>query len=105
DDARERVEGWSDPRDDWSRFARYNLGVALVRLGRVEEGTALLDAVGRQGRSGDAESLAALRDKANVAVGYAWLQADLAERARDSLRRVRLNGAFSIKALLGAGWD
>src|SRR5690606_18707120 len=36
--------------------------------------------------------------------GYAWLQAERPDLARASLRRVRLDGAFSNKALLGAGW-
>src|SRR5690606_38405100 len=45
-----------------------------------------------------------LRDKANVALGYAWLQAAQPLAAKPSLQRVRLNGPFSNKALLGVGW-
>ena len=46
----------------------------------------------------------ALRDKANLAIGYARLQAGEPEAARAALERVRLSGPQSSKALLGAGW-
>ncbi len=48
--------------------------------------------------------LLALRDRANLALGFAYLQADQPQRARLPLERVRLNGAYSNKALLGLGW-
>jgi len=82
-------------------FARYNLGVALISAGRVDGGLRVLDRVGRL-RSDD-EYLKALRDRANLALGYRLLKQD-PNRARDYLRRVRLNGPFSNKALLGMGW-
>ena len=87
---------------DWRAFVRYNLGVALVRLQRLEEGAELLDQVGRL-RTDDDE-LRALRDKANLAMGYAYLQNENAEQAKIVLERVRLQGPFSNKALLGVGW-
>ncbi len=90
-----------DGDEDQAWFARFNLGVALVRAGQVEEGMNLLDKVG-QLRSGD-EYLKALRDRANLALGYRVLKQD-PTRARHFLRRVRLNGPFSNKALLGMGW-
>jgi len=88
-----------DENQAW--FARFNLGVALVRAGQVAEGEGLLDKVG-QLRSSD-EYLKALRDRANLALGYRALKQD-PKRARSHLRRVRLNGPFSNKALLGMGW-
>ena len=91
-----------DGPEDWLSYVRYNLGVALVRLNRLEDGAALLDRVGRL-RSSD-EDLQALRDKANLAMGYAYLQNENAERAKMVLERVRLHGPFSSKALLGVGW-
>src|SRR2546430_8888817 len=48
--------------------------------------------------------LAALRDRANLALGFAYLQANEPARARAPLARVRLNGPYSNKALLGIGW-
>ena len=84
------------------RYARYNLGVALIRGGSPAEGSALLDELGRAGAPD--EELRSLRDRANVALGFAALQAKRPEQARVALERVRLNGMHSNKALLGFGW-
>ena len=83
-------------------YVRYNLGVALVRSGDMKGGTALLDEVGKM-RAVSPE-YRGLRDKANVALGFASLQEGRGEQARGYLERVRLNGMFSNKALLGFGW-
>lgn len=94
--------------DDWrsdgdlANFARYNLGVALVRQGRLSEATRHLEQVGRI-RTTDLEMLA-LRDRANLALGFALIQDQQGHAARKVLGRVRLSGPFSNKALLGAGW-
>ena len=45
-----------------------------------------------------------LRDRANLAIGYALIQDEQPKDAREALGRVRLSGPFSNKALLGAGW-
>jgi hypothetical protein len=82
--------------------ARFNLGVALVRLGDTARGEQLLAQVG-QTPSADEEQRA-LRDRANVALGFAMLQARQPREARGALQRVRLNAASSNKALLGYGW-
>jgi hypothetical protein len=88
-----------------SLFARYNLGVALVRSGNADAGGALLDQLGQAPTPPQAtEEFRALRDKANVALGFAALQADRPESAGGYLERVRLNGVQSNKALLGFGW-
>jgi tetratricopeptide (TPR) repeat protein len=50
------------------------------------------------------EELLALRDKANLALGFAFLQAQRPADALPLLERVRLEGPFSSKALLGVGW-
>ncbi|MEM6818448.1 MAG: hypothetical protein AAF578_06625 [Pseudomonadota bacterium] len=101
EDAVAALDGWKGPKG-WSDYARFNLGVALVRAGRFAEGANWLDRVGRLGD--DRPEMVGLRDKANVALGYTWLQNDAPERARPVLQRVRLNGPFSNKALLGVGW-
>lgn len=86
----------------WLPFARFNLGVALVRLGRLEDGARQLDQVGRSSPS--SAELLDLRDKANLALGYAYLQKSLDGQARPVLARVRLASPFANKALLGVGW-
>jgi hypothetical protein len=91
-----------DGPSGWRAYAHYNLGVALVRLNRVTDGASLLDEVGRM--SATTPEAKSLRDKANLALGYAYLQANDGPQARAVLQRVRLQGPFSTKALLGFGW-
>jgi hypothetical protein len=90
------------PRSDWAAYGRFNLGVALIRVGEREDGINLLEELG-QIRAPN-EELAALKDKANVALAYAFLQDNQPARAKTYLQRVRLNGLMSNKALLGLGW-
>ena len=105
DEAIAALERWQpvgDKSDPWSAYARFNIGVALVRKDRVEEAAKLLDQVGQIATPTD--ELAALRDKANLALGFAWLKADRPADAKAVLQRVRLEGPQSNKALLGVGW-
>jgi hypothetical protein len=95
------LDGWKGP-EGWLPYARYNLGVALVRLNRLADGARQLDRVGRS--TPVAPELLDLRDKANLALGYAYLQQSLDGEARPVLERVRLQGPFANKALLGVGW-
>ncbi|HUK02565.1 MAG TPA: hypothetical protein VLW26_09835 [Steroidobacteraceae bacterium] len=101
DEAERLLRGWQGP-PDWMAYARFNLGVALVRENRLDEADGFLTQVGTL-QSGQAEMLA-LRDRANLALGFAYLQANQPEKARVSLERVRLDGPYSNKALLGDGW-
>lgn len=105
DEAIRALHRWQPPsgrHDEWSAYARFNIGAALVRQQRMDEAAQLLDEVGRLAAS--SEEMAALRDKANLALGFAWLKADRPEQAKAVLQRVRLQGPMSNKALLGAGW-
>jgi hypothetical protein len=86
----------------WMQYARFNLGVALVRSDRLPDGARMLDAVGTIVT--DNEEMLALKDKANLALGFAWLQASQPESAMPFLQRVRLEGPQSSRALLGLGW-
>jgi len=83
-------------------FAGYNLGVALLKSGKQQEGIAQLDKVGQLSSSNKAEQ--AIRDKANLVLGFRLLEANQPVLAKKYLDRVRLNGPFSNKALLGSGW-
>jgi hypothetical protein len=96
-----------------ARYARYNLAVALVQgadtsappglpSGDRARGLALLDSLGQQPAVDEEQH--ALRDRANLALGYARLQASQPREARAALQRVRLSGPLSNKALLGHGW-
>ncbi len=101
DSAAELLDGWQGP-EGWAPYARYNLGVAFVRLNRLDDGARQLDRVGRSSPS--SAELLDLRDKANLALGYAYLQQSLDGQARPVLERVRLESPFANKALLGVGW-
>ncbi|HEY5020471.1 MAG TPA: hypothetical protein VII17_05595 [Steroidobacteraceae bacterium] len=101
DDAIALLKNWHGPAD-WMAYAGFNLGVALVRAGRLAEADPILTSVGTLNTSSD--ELLNLRDKANLALGFAYLQADESAKARAPLERVRLNGPYSSRALLGDGW-
>ncbi|MGZ5203507.1 MAG: tetratricopeptide repeat protein [Caldimonas sp.] len=89
-----------------SRYARYNLGVALLKLQgtprSIARGISLLDDIGRM--PAENEEFRALRDRANVALGFTALSENDPRLARDYLQRVRLKSLQSNKALLGFGW-
>ncbi len=95
------LDNWPG-KDTWASYAKFNLGVALVRSGRVNSAANILDQLGKLDPLN--EELSALRDKANLALGYAYLQDGQPVAAKVPLRRVRLDGPFSNKALLGMGW-
>lgn len=101
DDAIALLKGWRGS-SDWMAYASFNLGVALVRAGRLAEADPILSSVGTLNT--DSAELLNLRDKANLALGFAYLQADQSDKARIPLERVRLNGPYSSRALLGDGW-
>lgn len=91
--------------DTANLYARFNLGVALIKTGEeanVTRGTALLHEVGQAGAA--TEELRSLRDRANVALGFVALQEKKPREARAALQRVRLAGPLANKALLGYGW-
>lgn len=101
DGAVELLRDWQGDTE-WSRYAKFNLGVAMVRSGRVDEAAMILRELG--GIDAWNAELKSLRDKANLALGYALLQDGQPRAAKESLQRVRLEGPFSNKALLGVGW-
>ncbi|MGB5335669.1 MAG: hypothetical protein WBN07_08620 [Woeseiaceae bacterium] len=96
-----KLQKWKG-RTEWASYAKFNVGVALVRLGKIDEAAKLLDDLGTLDPFN--EELTSLRDKANLALGYALLQDGQASAAKGPLQRVRLEGPFSNKALLGVGW-
>ena len=89
-------------KTEWASYAKFNLGVALVRSGQIEAASEILNELGDMNPFN--EELTSLRDKANLALGYALLQDGQPLAAKESLQRVRLEGPFSNKALLGVGW-
>jgi tetratricopeptide (TPR) repeat protein len=89
--------------DDLPPVLRYNLAVALIRDGRAAEGRRQLNQVGTM----DVTTLdmLVLRDKANLTLGYQYLQGQEGKNAKTVFGRIRTNGPFSNRALLGIGWS
>jgi hypothetical protein len=83
-------------------FASYNLGVAQFAQGKEEEGLASLTRAG-QIESPD-RAVQAIRDKANLVLASHLLEGNRLELAQLYFARVRLDGPFSNRALLGYGW-
>ena len=83
-------------------FAGYNLGIALIKEGKEQDGRQYLDRSGQI--LSDSPATLAIKDKSNLVLGYKLLDEKATENARVVLERVRLSGPFSNRALLGSGW-
>ena len=83
-------------------FVLYNLGIALIQSGDDQKGLEVLDELGQLELSDD--GLLALKDKTNLKLAYRYLDKGDAREAQRRFERVRLDGPYSNKALLGAGW-
>jgi len=88
--------------DRQSPYTRYNLAVALINDGRAAQGQTVMDRVGRMTPE-DIEKYA-LRDRANLSLGFNFLQSEQGGTAKPIFMRVRSEGPFSNRALLGLGW-
>jgi hypothetical protein len=100
-EAADLLDGWQGPQD-WAAFQRFNLGAALIRDNQLDVAARYLTAVGSM--QTENPELLALRDRANLTLGLAYLQASEAASAKPVLQRVRLDGSYANRALLGAGW-
>lgn len=83
-------------------FAGYNLAIALIGNNEIEKGILQLDKVG-QIDSNDSAVLA-IKDKSNLVLGYKLMENDKPAQAIKYFERIRIDGPFSNKALLGLGW-
>jgi hypothetical protein len=101
DDAVRLLAAYKGP-PEWAAYAQFNLGVAFVRSDRLPDAERFLTAVGTVAT--EREEVLALRDKANLALGFALLQASQPAKAKVALQRVRLDGPQSSRALLAVGW-
>lgn len=103
---------WSEPAipvleklrksKEYGAFAAYNLGIAYLQGDLNNSAYDQLDRAGRFKAKTDAD--AAIRDKANLVLGTLLHEQGQYNRAITYLNRVRLDGPFSNRALLSAGW-
>jgi len=83
-------------------YASYNLAIAYIGNNQVEKGIIQLDKTGELS-SGD-KAVLAVKDKANLVLGYKLMENKKPTLAKKYFERIRLNGPFSSRALLGSGW-
>lgn len=87
-----------------ARFRQYNRAVAYMRAGHEKLALGLLNALGTLRVPQGNKVLAALRDRANLVLGYHFLDDGRGANAEAVLKRIRLQGPFSNRALLAMGW-
>jgi tetratricopeptide (TPR) repeat protein len=88
--------------DGFGAFAAYNLGIAYLQDGQRAAALKQLERAGRIATDDPAEL--AIRDKSNLVIGTIFLEDGEYDRATPFLNRVQLDGPFSNRALLSAGW-
>ncbi len=99
--AQRLIDQWQGA-EDWAAYASYNLGVALLQADRFQDSSAYLERIGTMDATSD--EMRSLRDRANLALGFARLRVEDGDAAKIALERIRLTGPFSGAALLGYGW-
>jgi len=88
--------------DEFSSLSAYNLGIAFLQNGQHE---AALTQLARAGDVATKDPVdLAIRDKSNLVLGTILLEDGQYDRATPFLNRVRLDGPYSNRALLSAGW-
>ncbi len=89
-------------KKDYEGFTEYNLAMVYLQSGQQQKGLSMLDTLGNLDSKNSA--VLALKDKGNLKLAYFYLDAGQPEKAMPYFNRVRLDGPFSNRALLGAGW-
>ncbi|MDR3417296.1 MAG: tetratricopeptide repeat protein [Nevskia sp.] len=88
---------------DYDSYVRYyNLAVAYVAAGRVDQGLTILDRVGQL--HGASPALQALVDRANLALGAYFLRDGQGGTAIPILERIGTTGRYANRAFLDLGW-
>ena len=88
-------------RSDWYMFGRYNLGVALYKMGEELKGIEILEDIGSI--TAATKELQALKNKANLVLAYGFLDKKDLEKAIIALQKIKLEGRHSNEALLSLG--
>jgi tetratricopeptide (TPR) repeat protein len=83
-------------------YMRFNFAICLIKTDEISRGWWLMERIGRITEA--QEDLYALRDRANLLLGYNFLATAQGGLVKDVMRRVRLQGPFRTEALLALGW-
>ncbi|MCG8124247.1 MAG: tetratricopeptide repeat protein, partial [Candidatus Thiodiazotropha taylori] len=89
---------------EWSLYGDFNRALALLQSDQSTAALEIFKTIGDGHSDQDNEEIKAIRDRANLTRGYLLLEAEQPHPAKDSLQKVRLQGASSNQALLGLGW-
>jgi hypothetical protein len=100
-DAIKLLEGMRG-KAEYRGYTEYNLAMAYLQSGEQEKGLEMLDELGTLGT--DDKAVLALKDKGNLKLAFYYLEEGQPQKASGYFERVRLDGPFSNRALLGAGW-
>jgi hypothetical protein len=84
-------------------LARFNYAALLLKSSAEEHGLLLLQELAEY--PDNSPAVMALRDRANLLLGYHFLKQQAHQDAERFLRRVRLKGPYSRAALLALGWS
>ncbi len=88
--------------EKYKGFILYNLGIAYIQNDEEKKAIAALTEMGKI--KSDDSGVLALKDKANLSLANRMLEKGSPELAKQYFSRVRLNGPFADRALLGMGW-
>jgi len=91
-----------EKEEKYKGFVLYNLGIAHIQNDEEEKAIAALSEMGKM--DSDDRGVLALKDKANLSLANRMLEKGSPELAKQYFSRVRLNGPFADRALLGMGW-
>ncbi|MEW8048587.1 MAG: hypothetical protein AB2805_19050, partial [Candidatus Thiodiazotropha sp.] len=91
-------------QSEWTLYGRYNQAIAYLRNDQPEMVLALLQEIGGGIDENDDNEAKSIRDRANLALGYLFLELQQPANAQQALQRVRLKSPASSQALLGLGW-
>jgi len=88
----------------WALYQSFNIGERLIDEHRNKNGAMILHHIGKLDNNED-EEIQAIKDQANLALGFSLLKIKKPEKARKYLEKVRLKSHLSNIALLGMGWS
>lgn len=83
-------------------YESYNRGVSLLKSPSPQDGVQILDAISK-GEYAENDNLL-LQDKANLSLGYHYIEAGDNVAAIEYFRQVRRLSSYANKALVGLGW-
>lgn len=88
--------------DTLSWYSQHNLGVVMLKNGQSRQGVSVLRKISLGSFNDDEKRT--LQDRANLVLGYAYVQAGDMNSAVGYFKKIRINGSFSFQALLGLGF-